>query len=873
MKLSPMMEQYISIKKNYEDCILFFRLGDFYEMFFDDAKLGSKELELTLTGKNCGQEERAPMCGVPFHSAESYIAKLVDKGYKVAICEQVEDPASAKGIVKREVIQVVTPGTVTAQSMLAEKENNYLACVYTDMQTGGMAISYCDISTGELKVTEYTDSDPYETLLNELVKINAKEIITSQDFAANYPVDEIHQITEAYINTVSNEFFSRKSSLEAIKAQFDCISVTAIGLEEDGLSVLSLGALLSYLLETQKHSLNQITKVQTYETGRHMALDKATLRNLELTETLYDKRISGSLLGVLDKTHTAMGSRKMKKWLREPLNDSAEINRRLDGVEELYGQLLIRNNLKEALKGIYDFERLAGRIACGSACGSANGKDMIALRNSLFVLPEIKELLSYADSDILKEINQEIDPLNEVCNIIEKAICEDPPFNIKEGGLIKWGYSEELDALKDSIKDGKSWISGLESAERERTGIRNLKVGYNRVFGYYLEITKSFYDQIPENYIRKQTLANAERFITPELKDMENLVLNAEAKINQMEYDIFSSLREYIGGFIRKLQSTSEAIAKLDVLCAFAHVSEREGYIKPVIDDSMEIEILKGRHPVIEQSIGDGLFISNDTYLNDKDYSLLLITGPNMAGKSTYMRQTALLVLMAQAGCFIPCEKAKIGVVDRIFTRIGASDNLAQGQSTFYVEMSELSYILNSAGPRSLIILDEIGRGTSTYDGLSIAWAVCEYLCNENTHIRTLFATHYHELTVLEDRIRGIKNLNVDVCEEDGNIIFLHKIVEGSASRSYGIHVAKLAGIPRTLLARAREKLAELESGAHKSADYETLKEESEVQLSIFSKDTAEDAVSKKLRDLNLMELTPSEAIRILEELKGSIDD
>ena len=869
MKLSPMMEQYISIKKDYEDCILFFRLGDFYEMFFDDAKLGSKELELTLTGKNCGQEERAPMCGVPFHSAESYIAKLVDKGYKVAICEQIEDPASAKGIVKREVIQVVTPGTVTAQSMLAEKENNYLACVYTDMQTGGMAISYCDISTGELKVTEYTDSDPYETLLNELVKINAKEIITSQDFAANYPVDEIHQITEAYINTVSNEFFSRKSSLEAIKAQFDCISVAAIGLEEDGLSVLSLGALLSYLLETQKHSLNQITKVQTYETGRHMALDKATLRNLELTETLYDKRISGSLLGVLDKTHTAMGSRKMKRWLREPLNDSSEINRRLDGVEELYGQLLIRNNLKEALKGIYDFERLAGRIACGSA----NGKDMIALKNSLSVLPEIKELLSYTDSDILKEINQEIDPLNEVCNIIEKAICEDPPFNIKEGGLIKWGYSEELDALKDSIKDGKSWISGLESAERERTGIRNLKVGYNRVFGYYLEITKSFYDQIPENYIRKQTLANAERFITPELKDMENLVLNAEAKINQMEYDIFSSIREYIGGFIRKLQSTSEAIAKLDVLCAFAHVSEREGYIKPVIDDSMEIEILKGRHPVIEQSIGDGLFISNDTYLNDKDYSLLLITGPNMAGKSTYMRQTALLVLMAQAGCFIPCEKAKIGVVDRIFTRIGASDNLAQGQSTFYVEMSELSYILNSAGPRSLIILDEIGRGTSTYDGLSIAWAVCEYLCNENTHIRTLFATHYHELTVLEDRIRGIKNLNVDVCEEDGNIIFLHKIVEGSASRSYGIHVAKLAGIPRTLLARAREKLAELESGAHKSADYETLKEESEVQLSIFSKDTAEDAVSKKLRDLNLMELTPSEAIRILEELKGSIDD
>ena len=866
MKLSPMMEQYINIKKNYEDCILFFRLGDFYEMFFDDAKLGSKELELTLTGKNCGQEERAPMCGVPFHSAESYIAKLVDKGYKVAICEQVEDPSSAKGIVKREVIQVVTPGTVTAQSMLTEKENNYLACVYTDQSGEGMAIAYCDISTGELKVTEYRDSDLYETLLNELVKINAKEIILSQDFARSYPVDEIHQITEAYINTVSNEYFSRKGCLEAVKAQFDCISTAAIGLEDDGLAVLSLGALLSYLLETQKHSLNQITRVQTYESGKHMALDKATLRNLELTETLYDKKISGSLLGVLDKTHTAMGSRKMKRWLREPLNDSAEINKRLDGVEELYRQPLIRNNLKEALRGIYDFERLAGRIACGNA----NGKDMIALKSSLALLPEIKAMMGYFQSEVIKEIDDDINPLGEVYDIIEKAVCEDPPFAIKDGGLIREGYSEELDKLKDSIKDGKSWISGLESAERERTGIRNLKVGYNRVFGYYLEITKSFYDQIPENYIRKQTLANAERFITPELKDMENLVLNAEAKINQMEYDLFSSLREYVGGFIKELQATSEAVARLDVLCSFAHVSEKQGYVKPVIDDSMEIEILKGRHPVIEQAIGDGMFISNDAYLNDKDYSLLLITGPNMAGKSTYMRQTALLVLMAQAGCFIPCEAARIGAVDRIFTRIGASDNLAQGQSTFYVEMSELSYILNSAGPRSLIILDEIGGGTSTYDGLSIAWAACEYLCNKNTHIRTLFATHYHELTVLADKLPGVKNLNVDVCEEGGNIIFLHKIVAGSASRSYGIHVAKLAGIPEVLLSRAKEKLAELETGVSSVASF---KEEEDMQLSIFSQSPAADAVSEKLRSINLMELTPSEAIRILEELKESVDD
>lgn len=867
MKLSPMMEQYLEIKNNYQDCILFFRLGDFYEMFFEDAKLASKELELTLTGKNCGLEERAPMCGVPFHSAEGYIAKLVEKGYKVAICEQVEDPATSKGIVKREVIQIVTPGTLTAQSMLAEKENNYLAAIYLDETLGGMSISYCDISTGELKVTEYKDENLYETLLNELVKIKAKEIILNENFAATYPVDEIHLITEAYINTVSNEFFSEKACLEAIKAQFNCISTVALGLEPDSFAVLSLGALLNYLLETQKHSLKQITTFKTYEMGTHMALDKATLRNLELTETLYDKKISGSLLGVLDKTHTAMGSRKMKQWLREPLNNSQQINERLDAVEELYNELLVRNNIKESLKGIYDFERLAGRIATGNA----NGKDLIALRNSIGLLPDIKESLAYSKSELLQELNFEINPLTEVYELINNAICDEPPFAIKEGGLIKEGYSQELDDLKDSIKDGKFWISNLETSERERTGIKNLKVGYNRVFGYYLEVTKSYYELIPENYIRKQTLANAERFITPELKDMESLVLNAEAKINQMEYEIFTAVREHIESYIAAIQGTSAAIASLDVLCSFAHVSEKLGYIKPKIDDSMEISIINGRHPVIEETISNGLFIPNDTYLNDTDSSMLLITGPNMAGKSTYMRQTAILVLMAQAGCFIPCESAHIGVVDRIFTRIGASDNLAQGQSTFYVEMSELSYILNSAGPRSLIILDEIGRGTSTYDGLSIAWAAAEFLCNENLRIRTLFATHYHELTVLEESHPGVKNLNVDVSEEDGNIIFLHKIVEGSASRSYGIHVAKLAGIPNKLLDRAKEKLYELETGQQPAAPTPIVKEE-EVQLSLFMP-FSENPVVDKLKSINLMEITPSQAIRILEELKESIDD
>lgn len=871
MKLSPMMTQYLEIKENYQDCILFFRLGDFYEMFFEDAKLASKELELTLTGKNCGLDERAPMCGVPFHSAEGYIAKLVEKGYKVAICEQTEDPAASKGIVKREVIQIITPGTLTAQSMLAEKENNYLAAIYIDEKAGGMSISYCDISTGELNVTEYKGDGLYEALINELVKIKAREIILNQNFADSYDVSDIKIITEAYINTVSNEFFSEKSCLEAVKAQFNCISTVAIGLESDSLAILSLGALLNYLLETQKHSLKQITKFNIYEMGKHMALDKATLRNLELTETLYDKKVSGSLLGVLDKTHTAMGSRKMKQWLREPLNNSEEINFRLDGVEELFNNIIVRNNIKESLKGIYDFERLAGRIASGNA----NGKDLIALRNSIGHIPEIKECLSYNSSEILRRINDEINPLREVYEIIDKAIVEEPPFTIKEGGLIKDGYSDELDSLKYSIKDAKEWISNLEATERERTGIKNLKVGYNRVFGYYLEVTRSFFDLIPDNYIRKQTLANAERFITPELKEMEGLVLNAEAKINQMEYELFTSLREYIEGFIKTIQTTSSSIATLDVLCSFAHVSESLGYVRPVIDDSMEIQIVKGRHPVIEQTITNGLFVANDTYLNDKNSSLLLITGPNMAGKSTYMRQTALLVLMAQAGCFIPCEKAHIGVVDRIFTRIGASDNLAQGQSTFYVEMSELSYILNSAGPRSLIILDEIGRGTSTYDGLSIAWAVCEYLCNSNTHIRTLFASHYHELTVLEDTHSGIKNLNVDVSEENGNIVFLHRIVEGSASRSYGIHVAKLAGIPKELLSRAKEKLYELETG--KLSDNVYVKDvepvaQKEIQLSMFMPEFS-NPIIKKLKAVDLMEITPSQAIKILEELKESIDD
>ena len=875
-KLSPMMRQYMEIKEEYKDCILFFRLGDFYEMFFEDAKLVSRELELTLTGKNCGMEERAPMCGVPFHSAETYIARLVERGYKVAICEQTEDPASAKGIVKREVIQIVTPGTVISSSMLNENENNYIASVVADDRAIGL--SYCDVSTGEIRLTSIKGSGMAESLINELVKINAREIVLDETTGQLLDADNMKNITGAYFNVLAASYYEPYAVRSAILRQFDVSALLGLGIEEDSASEAALGALLIYLHETQKKSLGHIAQLNVYSMGQNMSLDKATIKNLELTETLFEKKIRGSLLGVLDKTHTAMGSRKLKQWIKEPLNDVTAINDRLDAVEALLDQVIIRNNIKESLKRVYDFERLTGRIACGAA----NGKDLIALRNSCSVLPDIKDELASMETALVSGIAENIHSLEHVYDLIDKGIVEDPPFSVREGGIIKEGPSDQLDALKASIKDAQDWIAGLEHSERERTGIKNLKVGYNKVFGYYLEVTRSYYDLIPDNYIRKQTLANCERFITPELKETERLVLNAEAKINQMEYQLFTEIRQQLQGYIREIQETSKAIAALDVLVSFAEISEKNDYVKPSVDGSDVIEIRKGRHPVIEQTIRDGIFVSNDTYLNRSDQSLLLITGPNMSGKSTYMRQTALIVLMAQAGCFVPCQEARIGVCDRIFTRIGASDNLAQGQSTFFVEMSELSYILNTATSRSLVILDEIGRGTSTYDGLSIAWAAAEFLCRPQRMIRTLFATHYHEMTRLEDSIEGVKNLNVDVAEENGDVVFLHKIVEGSASRSYGIHVAKLAGAPKELLERAEERLFELESGAE-AAMAKPLAAEltatpvaaagaaeaEETQLSFLG--SIPDPVTEKLRNLDLMNTTPSEALRILEELKEHI--
>lgn len=875
-KLSPMMRQYMEIKEEYKDCILFFRLGDFYEMFFEDAKLVSRELELTLTGKNCGMEERAPMCGVPFHSAETYIARLVERGYKVAICEQTEDPASAKGIVKREVIQIVTPGTVISSSMLDENENNYIASVVADDRAIGL--SYCDVSTGEIRLTSIKGSGMAESLINELVKINAREIVLDETTGQLLDADNMKNITGAYFNVLAASYYEPYAVRSAILRQFDVSALLGLGIEEDSASEAALGALLIYLHETQKKSLGHIAQLNVYSMGQNMSLDKATIKNLELTETLFEKKIRGSLLGVLDKTHTAMGSRKLKQWIKEPLNDVTAINDRLDAVEALLDQVIIRNNIKESLKRVYDFERLTGRIACGTA----NGKDLIALRNSCSVLPDIKDELASMETALVSGIAENIHSLEHVYDLIDKGIVEDPPFSVREGGIIKEGHSDQLDALKASIKDAQDWIAGLEHSERERTGIKNLKVGYNKVFGYYLEVTRSYYDLIPDNYIRKQTLANCERFITPELKETERLVLNAEAKINQMEYQLFTEIRQQLQGYIREIQETSKAIAALDVLVSFAEISEKNDYVKPSVDGSDVIEIRKGRHPVIEQTIRDGIFVSNDIYLNRSDQSLLLITGPNMSGKSTYMRQTALIVLMAQAGCFVPCQEARIGVCDRIFTRIGASDNLAQGQSTFFVEMSELSYILNTATSRSLVILDEIGRGTSTYDGLSIAWAAAEFLCRPQRMIRTLFATHYHEMTRLEDSIEGVKNLNVDVAEENGDVVFLHKIVEGSASRSYGIHVAKLAGAPKELLERAEERLFELESGAEAAMAKPLAAEltatpvaaagaaeDEETQLSFLG--SIPDPVTEKLRNLDLMNTTPSEALRILEELKEHI--
>ena len=805
-KLSPMMEQYLEIKKEYSDAILMFRLGDFYEMFFDDALLASRELELTLTGRNCGLEEKAPMCGVPHHAVDSYIARLVKNGHKVAICEQMEDPAEAKGIVKRDIVRVYTPGTLDISESTDANDNLYIASVCVSDKLTGLTLA--DVNTGELISTEFEDNDEYDILANEIAVYGPREIVISENIADKL-IKALENIAlSPYIATVDSSYYKKKSCEQIVLKQFDVTSLIALGLDGKFEITASIGALLMYLIDTQKSEPSQFKDLVIKNISNGMQLDRSTMRNLELLETLYDKDVHGSLLGVLNKTKTAMGARLLKSFLREPLKDADEINLRLDAVEELKANPIVANNISNSLKHIYDFQRLTAKVATKRA----NGRDLVALKTTLAELPDIISNLEYLDCQLIKEISLDIDDFSVLYKLIEKSIVEEPPFSITEGGIIKPGFSDELDALKSTIADAKTWIANLENSEKERTGIKTLKVGFNKVFGYYIDVSKGMIDKVPDDYVRKQTLVNNERYITPELKEKENMVFSAETKINKLEYEEFKAIRDAIEPYIDQLQNASAAIALLDVLISFAKVATENAYVKPIVNDSDVIDIVNGRHPSVEQIIGNGMFVSNNTYIDDKDNSMLIITGPNMSGKSTYMRQTAVIVLMAQIGCFVPADKATIGVVDRVFTRIGASDNLAYGQSTFFIEMSELANILRHATARSLIILDEIGRGTSTFDGLSIAWATVEYLCKDNNHIRTMFATHYHELTALEQSYSNIKNLSVAVAEDGNNVVFLHNIVEGAASKSYGIHVAKIAGVPDEIRTNARAKLHELEA-------------------------------------------------------------
>ena len=798
MALTPMMRQYVEIKDKYQDCILFYRVGDFYEMFFDDAKEASRALELVLTGKDCGLEERAPMCGIPFHAAATYIPRLISKGYKVAICEQVEDPALAKGLVKRDVIKIITPGTYVDTNATLENLNTYLVAIYEDGNNIGLAST--DISTGEFKTTSFTNLRT--TLLDELTKINPKEVIVD----INMPEELAHEIY-----TYTNALITRKP-LDSFKVNDEELINQFSEAEASGLEEASKNAskvLLKYIYETQKMSLTNINFLEKYDIINFMTIDGNSRRNLELTESIREKSKKGSLLWVLDKTATSMGGRSLRRWIDEPLIVKEEIEKRLDGVEELFSNIAFNEDLRASLKEIYDIERILGKI---SSC-NVNGRDMVSLRTSLDKIPGIKEQLKNSNSLLLKEYYNNLDELDDIRDILHEGILDDPSIALKEGNIIRDGYNEMVDELRGAKLHGKEWIASLENSEREFTGIKSLKVGYNKVFGYYIEISKANYSSIPEGrYIRKQTLANAERYITSELKEMEDKILGAEEKLVNLEYELFVEIRNKVESQIARLKKTARIIGNLDSLSTLALIALENDYIKPTINDTGDIHIVEGRHPVVEKVINKGEFVANDTTLNREDNQLLLITGPNMAGKSTYMRQVALITLMAQMGSFVPAKEANISVCDKIFTRIGASDDLAGGKSTFMVEMWEVSNILKNATSKSLVLLDEVGRGTSTYDGLSIAWAVIEHIAkNNDLRCKTLFATHYHELTKLEGMIKGVKNYSVAVKELEDNVIFLRKIVEGGADQSYGIEVAKLAGLPKEVIGRAKEILEGLE--------------------------------------------------------------
>ena len=862
---SPMMQHYLATKEKYKDCILFYRLGDFYEMFFDDAINVSRELELTLTGKDCGQEERAPMCGIPYHAAESYIAKLVQNGHKVAICEQLEDPKLAKGIVKRDVIRVVTPGTVTETNLLEEKRNNYIMSIFKKGIFFGIAV--CDISTGDFYSAEIKEENNFERLLDEISRYSPSEIIANEMlYNCREEISKIKERFNVYISTEEESNFSENT--ENIYMQYallDDKGNIVKNLENRLFSVAAINGLIKYIEDTQKTKLEHINKITMYTITKYMSLDINARRNLELTEKLRDKSKKGTLLWVLDKTATSMGGRLLRRWLSDPLIDVTEINNRLEAVKEFKDDLMLRGELSASLKGVYDIERLAGKISYGNA----NARDLNSLKSSASKLPEIKKLIANTKSNMLRKLYDELDPLEDIFALINKAIVEEPPILITEGGIIKMGYDSEIDELKKAMIDGKTWLVQLEAKEKEETGIKGLKVGYNKVFGYYLEVTKSNLSMVPDRYIRKQTLTGGERYITEELKELENKVLGAEEKVVALEYKKFTEIREKIKTQIQRLQKAAIVVSKLDVLCSFAQVAEDLNYCMPQVDNSGIIDIKDGRHPVIEKMLPSGSFVSNDTYLDKNNNRLSIITGPNMAGKSTYMRQVALLTLMAQIGSFVPASSAHIGVVDKIFTRVGASDDLSMGQSTFMVEMMEVSNILKEATANSLVVLDEIGRGTSTYDGLSIAWAVAEYIADkEKCGAKTLFATHYHELTQLEDTLEGVKNYSIAVKEKGEDIIFLRKIVSGGTDESYGVHVAKLAGVPKVVTQRANEILKKIERKnvlVNKIAVKED-KKKVDGQLDMYNFKLAE--IAHELDKVNINELTPIDALNTLVKIK-----
>ena len=876
-ELTPMMKQYMQTKEEYKDCILFYRLGDFYEMFFDDALTASKELEITLTGKNCGLEERAPMCGIPYHAVDSYLNRLVSKGYKVAICEQVEDPKTAKGIVKREVIRVVTPGTNLDTQGLDETKNNYIMCIVYMADRYGLSVA--DVTTGEYLVTEL---DSQTKLMDELYKFMPSEIVCNEAFyMSGLDLDDLKNRLHMAIYSLEAWYFDDALCRETLQEHFKVASLEGIGLSDYECGMIASGALLKYLEETQKNSLSHMSRLTRYATGNYMVLDSATRRNLELVETLREKQKRGSLLWVLDKTKTAMGARTLRKYVEQPLIDKESIVKRLDAVAELKDNAICREEIREYLNPVYDLERLVGKITYQSA----NPRDLIAFQSSLSMLPSVKCILKDMESDLLKEIYEELDPLEELCDLVGRAIQEEPPLAMKEGGIIKDGYNEEVDRLRKAKSEGKNWLADLETKEREKTGIKNLRIRYNKVFGYYLEVTNSFKDLVPDYYTRKQTLANAERYIIPELKELEDTILGAEDKLCALEYELYCEVRNTIAAELTRIQRTAKAVAKLDVIASLALVAERNNYVRPKINEKGVIDIRDGRHPVVEKMIPNDMFIANDTYLDDKKQRISIITGPNMAGKSTYMRQAALIVLMAQLGSFVPASSANIGRVDRIFTRVGASDDLASGQSTFMVEMNEVANILRNATSKSLLILDEIGRGTSTFDGLSIAWAVVEYISNSKLlGAKTLFATHYHELTELEGKISNVNNYCIAVKEKGDDIVFLRKIVKGGADKSYGIQVAKLAGVPDPVINRAKEIVEELVTaditGKVKNIAVQgsetkkkTQKKLDEVDLTQFSLfDTVkDDDVLNELKELDISHMTPMDAMNKLYQLQNKL--